>query len=92
MYNTRVLLFFLTIRKINNNKGICHNRQHTEVCISRGSVQTYDRDCGSDKHPVASCMQQSALQVKEPITSRVTGFAYGMLLSWSVHYSVWEVK
>lgn len=35
----------------------------TELCVFRGSVQLYDRSCASDKHPVASCMQQSVLQV-----------------------------
>lgn len=27
----------------------------------------------------------------EPITNRMAGIAYGMLLSWFVHYCVWEV-
>lgn len=56
-------------------------------------------DCGwaSDKHNIL-CIHQPAAWSRvlcrpylEPITNRMAGIAYGMLLSWPVHYCVWEV-
>lgn len=60
-------------------------------------LHRYNRGWASEKHHILCIHQPAAWSgvlhrpYLEPITNRTTGITYGMLLSWSVHYCVWEV-